>query len=62
MMLNVFCRPSIGRLNLCFVVLSDYTQATELPRFANDQSLHQFYKVLASGGSLGLIWNIEDCA
>ncbi|MCJ1239993.1 hypothetical protein MMC14_007993 [Varicellaria rhodocarpa] len=28
--------------------------------FANDQSLHQFYKVLASGGSLGLIWNIED--
>ena len=30
-------------------------------RFANDAALSAIYKSLAPGGSLGLIWNIEDC-
>ena len=30
-------------------------------RFANYTALERIYKSLAPGGSLGLIWNIEDC-
>lgn len=30
-------------------------------RFANDAALGAIYKTLTPGGSLGLIWNIEDC-
>ncbi len=30
-------------------------------RFANNEALKEIYRVLASGGVLGMIWNIEDC-
>ena len=30
-------------------------------RFAQDEALHEIYRVLKPGGCLGLIWNIEDC-
>ena len=33
----------------------------DIYRFANEESLQDIYRVLAPGGSLGLIWNIEDC-
>ena len=30
-------------------------------RFANEESLEEIYRVLVPGGTLGMIWNIEDC-
>lgn len=30
-------------------------------RFATDEALEEFYRVLIPGGTLGMIWNVEDC-
>ena len=34
---------------------------TDKSRFANKESLEEIHRVLVPGGSLGLIWNVEDC-
>lgn len=31
------------------------------PRFAHDEALREFHRVLVPGGILGMIWNVEDC-
>ena len=30
-------------------------------RFATEKALNEIYRVIVPGGSLGLIWNVEDC-
>ena len=61
-MLKVSRRHFIGTLGRCFGMLLAFSMLAEATRFANDQTLQQIYRVLARGGSLGLIWNVEDCA
>ena len=34
---------------------------TDKSRFANSESLEEIHRILVPGGSLGLIWNVEDC-
>lgn len=30
-------------------------------RFATEEALEEIHRTLVPGGSLGLIWNVEDC-
>ena len=36
-------------------------QVDDFSRFANEETLEEIYRVLVPGGTLGLIWNAEDC-
>ena len=31
------------------------------PNFGRDDALEEIYKTLVPGGSLGMIWSVEDC-